>query len=47
MRKLEEHHDLYLKPDILLLDDMFNFRNGSLKSYGLCLNFFQQVNLNG
>ena len=34
---MKDYCDLYLKCDILLLADVFEkFRNGSLKSYGLC-----------
>ena len=35
MKAMKDYHDLYLKCDVLLL--LFeNFRNNSLKNYGLC-----------
>ena len=41
MKTMEDHHDLYLKCDVLLLAGMFeNFRNSSLKNYGLCPSHF-------
>ena len=41
MKTMEDYHDLYLKCDVLLLADMFeNFRNRSLKNYGLCPSHF-------
>ena len=34
---MKDYHDLYLKFDVLLLVDVFEqFRNNSLKNYGLC-----------
>ena len=37
MKTKKDYHDLYLKCDVLLLEDMFEkFRNSSLKNYGLC-----------
>ena len=37
MKTMKDHHDLYLKCDILLLADVFEkFRNNSLKNYGSC-----------
>ena len=37
MKMLKDYHDLYLKCDISLLADVFEeFRNNSLKNYGLC-----------
>ena len=36
MKTVKDYHDLYLKFDILLLDDeLGKFRNNSLKNYGL------------
>ena len=36
METMKDYHDLYLKCDILLLDDVLGkFRNNSLKNYGL------------
>ena len=36
----KDHHDLYLKCEVLLLADMFEkFRNSSLKNYGLCTSY--------
>ena len=37
MKTMKDYHDLYLKYDVLLSADEFeNFRNNSLKNYGLC-----------
>ena len=37
IKMMKDHHDLYLKYDVLLLADVFEqFRNNSLKNYGLC-----------
>ena len=37
MKKMKNHHNLYLKCDILLLADVFEkSRNNSFKNYGLC-----------
>ena len=37
MKAIKDYHDLYLKCDVLLLVDVFEeFRNNSLKNYGLC-----------
>ena len=37
MKTIKNHHDLYLKCDVLLLVDVFEkFRNSSVKSHGLC-----------
>ena len=37
MKTMKDNHDLYLKLDVLLLADVFEeFRNNSLKNYGLC-----------
>ena len=36
MKTIKDYHDLYLKCDVLLLADVFEeFRNNSLKNYGL------------
>ena len=41
MKTMKNYHDLYLKCDVLLLADMLeNFRNNSLKNYGLCPSHF-------
>ena len=35
---MKNYHDLHLKCDVLLLEDVFEkFRNNSLKNHGLCL----------
>ena len=37
MKRMKDYCNLYLNCDVLLLADVFEkFRNGSLKSYGLC-----------
>ena len=37
MKTMKDYHDFYLKCDVSLLASVFeNFRNRSLKSYGLC-----------
>ena len=37
MKTIKDYHDFYLKCDVLLLADVFeNFRNNSIKNYGLC-----------
>ena len=37
MKKMKDYHDLYLKCDVLLVDDVFEkFRNSSLKNHRLC-----------
>ena len=36
MKKMKNHHELYLKCDVLLLAVFEKFRNSSLKNYGLC-----------
>ena len=37
MKTMKDYHDLFLKCNILLLGNVFeNFRNSSLKNYGLC-----------
>ena len=37
MKTIKDYHNLYLKCDILLLTDVLeNFRNNTLKNYGLC-----------
>ena len=37
MKTMKDYHDLYLKCDVLLLKYVLeNFRNNSLKNYGLC-----------
>ena len=33
---MKDYHDLYLKCGVLLLADVFEIRNYSLKNYGLC-----------
>ena len=34
---MKDHHDLYLKCDVLIIADVFEeLRNISLKNYGLC-----------
>ena len=41
IKTMKDYHDLYLKCDSLLLSDVFeNFRNNSLKNYGLCLRHY-------
>ena len=36
MKTMKDYHDLYLKCDTLILDDVLGkFRNNSLKNYGL------------
>ena len=38
---MKDYHDLHLKCDAFLLAGVFeNFRNSSLKSYGLCLSHY-------
>ena len=38
---MKDHHDLYLRCDVLLLADVVEiFRNSSLKSHGLCLSHY-------
>ena len=37
MKTIKDYHDLFLKCDVLLLVNVFEeFRNNSLKNYGLC-----------
>ena len=37
MKTIKDYHDFYLRCDVLLLVDVFEeFRNNSLKNYGLC-----------
>ena len=37
MKTMKDYHDLYLKCDVLLLEDIFEkFRNNTFKNYGLC-----------
>ena len=37
MKTVKDYHDLHLKCNVLLLADVFEqFRNNSLKNYGLC-----------
>ena len=41
---MNDYHDLYLKWYVLLLADVFEeFRNNSLKNYGLCPSHFLSV----
>ena len=41
---MKDYHDLYLKCDVLLLEDGFEkFRNNFLKNYGLCLSHYLSV----
>ena len=41
MKTMKDYHDLYLKCDVLLLANVFeNFKNESLKNYGLCLSHY-------
>ena len=35
MKTMKDYHDLYLKCDVLLLVDVLNFTNNSLKNFGL------------
>ena len=38
---MKEYHEMFLKCDALLLVDVFEtFKNGSLKSYELCLSHY-------
>ena len=38
---MKDYHDLYLKCNVLLLDDVFEkFKESSLKHYGLCLSHY-------
>ena len=44
MKAMKDYHDLYLKCDVLLLDNVFEkFRNNSLKNYGLCPSHYLSV----
>ena len=44
MKTMKGYHDVYLKYDVLLLADVFeNFRNNSLKNYGLCPSHYLNV----
>ena len=37
MKTVKDHHDLYLKCNVLLFSDVFEkFRNSSLRNYGVC-----------
>ena len=37
MKKMKDCHDFYIKCDVLFLSDVFeNFRNNSLRNYGIC-----------
>ena len=41
MKTIKDHPDLYLKRNVLLCaDGLENFRNNSLKNYGLCPNHY-------
>ena len=41
MKIMKGYHDLYLKCDVLLLDDVFqNLGNSRLKNYRLCLGHY-------
>ena len=44
MKTRKDHHDLYLKCDVLFLADVFEkFRDNSLKNYGLCPNYYMRA----
>ena len=41
MKTMKDYHDLYLKCYVLFLADVFEeFRNNSLKNYGLCSSYY-------
>ena len=41
MKPMKDHHDLYLKSDVLLLADVFEkFVNNSVEKYRLCLSHY-------
>ena len=44
MKTRKDYHKLYLKCDVLMLEDVFeNFRSSSLKNYGLCPSYCLSV----
>ena len=46
MKTMKDYHDLCLKRDVLLLEDVFEkFRNNILKNYGLCQSHYLSASI--